>query len=199
MQDNERIKFEEYKKHRISIGITTNGIRKYSGFVPWENTGHAFNMRTPDIYFEESDFHDPTILSRLLSHEVVGCYIFTPQSDYSFLSQFNKLEDLYIEHGQNLRDLSFAQNMNEWFMCYLEDACLENLDDLFLQKEHSTDMHGYCFGLTNCQINDIAAITASSIRLSELIIRGKDSEYEKERWRAVPALKHRYYVIKPKD
>lgn len=196
MHDSERIKFNEYKKSRISIGITSNGIRKISGFIPWETTGHAFNMRTPDIYFEESDFQNPTVLNRLLSFEVIGCYIFTPLSDYSFLSQFDKIEDLYIEHGQNLQDLSFAKNMKEWFMFYLEDSNLENLNDLFLQKDHSTGIHAYCFGLTNCRIKDIDAIAKSSIRLSELIIRGDDSQEEKERWRAVPALKHRYYAIK---
>ena len=147
MDNNERIKFKNYSSKRISIGITENGVRRYSGFIPWESTGHAFNMRTPNIYFEEADLHDSTILNRLELFEVIGCYIFTPLSDYSFLSRFNKIEDLYIEHAQNLRDLSFAQNMNEWFMCYLEDATLENLDDLFMQKAHTTGIHAYCFGL----------------------------------------------------
>lgn len=198
MDNNERIKFENYSNKRISIGITENGVRRHSGFIPWESTGHAFNMRTPNIYFEEADLHDPAILNRLELFEVIGCYIFTPLSDYSFLSRFNKIEDLYIEHAQNMRDLSFAQNMSEWFMCYLEDATLENLDDLFLQKTRATGIHSCCFGLTNCQINDIDAIAASSIRLAELIIRGVDSKSEKARWRAVPALKRRYYAIEPK-
>ena len=74
-------------------------IRKHSGYVPWEHTGHAFNMRTPDIYFVESDFYDSQILSRLEELEVVGCYIFVPLRDYSFLSNFTRLEDLYISHG----------------------------------------------------------------------------------------------------
>lgn len=88
MQKNERIKLDEYNKKRISIGITENGVRRNSGYVPWENTGHAFNMRTPNVYFEESDFSDTHILSRLNELEVIGCYIFAPLKDYSFLSNY---------------------------------------------------------------------------------------------------------------
>lgn len=111
MQDNERIKLDVYEQKRISIGITENGIRRYSGHIPWENTGHAFNMRTPSIYFEESDFYDPLIRSRLNELEVVGCYIFTPLKNYSFLSDFTLIEDLYIAYGHNIRNLSFTQNV----------------------------------------------------------------------------------------
>jgi len=99
MQDSERAKLDAYNRQRISIGITEKGIRKHSGYVPWEHTGHAFNMRTPDIYFVESDFYDSQILSRLEELEVVGCYIFVPLRDYSFLSNFTRLEDLYISPG----------------------------------------------------------------------------------------------------
>lgn len=197
MQYNERIKLDTYEQNRISIGITENGIRRHSGYVPWENTGHAFNMRTPNIYFEESDFYDPFILSRLDELEVIGCYIFTPLKDYSFLSNFTRLEDLYIAHGHNVRSLSFTQNMTEWFMFYLEDAEIDNLEDLFLQKNHTSDLHAYCFGLTNCLVKDPSAISKSSIRLSELIICGKDSETEREKWRNLPSLKHKYYTLKP--
>lgn len=197
MQDNERIKLDMYEQKRISIGITENGIRRYSGYIPWENTGHAFNMRTPSIYFEESDFYDPIIRSRLNELEVIGCYIFTPLKNYSFLSDFTLIEDLYIEHGHNIRNLSFAQNMTEWFMCYLEDAEIDNLDDLFLQKKHTTELRPYCFGLTNCSVKDPSAISKSSIRLSELIICCRDCEHEREKWRNLPSLKHKYYSLKP--
>lgn len=196
MQNNERIKLDTYNKQRISIGITENGVRKNSGFVPWENTGHAFNMRTPNIYFEEADFHDSIILARLEELEVIGCYIFTPLEDYSFLSRFTHLEDIYIAQGHNVRDLSFVRNMTDWFMFYLEDAELDDLNDLFLQPNHTAGIRAYCFGLTNCRVKDISAIAASSIRLSELIICGEDCELEKERWLAIPALKHKYYLLK---
>lgn len=196
MQEYERIKLDAYNKQRISIGITDKGIPKHSGYVPWEHTGHAFNMRTPNIYFEESDFYDPQILSRLEELEVIGCYIFTPLGDYSFLSTFTRLEDLYISHGYNVRNLSFTQNMTEWFMFYLEDAEIDNLEDLFLQTNHSSEFHPYCFGLTNCLVRDPSAISKSPIRLSELIICGKDCESEREKWRSLPALTHKYYVLK---
>lgn len=196
MQDSERAKLDAYNHQRISIGITEKGIRKHSGFVPWEHTGHAFNMLTPNIYFEESDFYDPLILARLAELEVFGCYIFTPLRDYSFLSNFTRLEDLYIAHGHNVRNLSFAKNMTEWFMFYLEDAEIDSLEDLFLQPNHASGIHAYCFGLTNCLVKDPSAISKSSIRLSELIIRGKDCELEREKWRSLPALTHKYYTLK---
>ena len=196
MQDSERIKLDSFHTKRISIGITEGGIRRNSDLIPWENTAHAFNMRIPNIYFEESDFHDPAILTRMDELEVIGCYIFTSLEDYSFLSRFPHIEDLYIARGHNVRDLSFTRNMTEWFMFYLEDAELDDLNDLFLQPNRSSKIHSYCFGLTNCRVKDISAITKSSIRLSELIICGEDCKVEKERWRAVPALKHKYYSIK---
>jgi len=196
MQNSERLKLDAYTHKRISIGITENGIRKSSCPIPWERTGHAFNMRTPDIFFEESDINDPEILSRLDRLEVIGCYIFAPLKEYSFLSRFTHLEDLYIAHGHNVRDLSFAQNLTEWFMFYLEDAEIDHLDDLFLQPNHSSVLHAYCFGLTNCQVKDPSAISKSAIRLSELIICGKDCEQERKKWLSLPALTRKYYVIK---
>ena len=72
----------------------------------------------------------------------------------------------------------------------------ENLDDLFLQPDRVRGIHAYCFGLTNCKVKDIGAIAASGLRLSELIICGPADAQEQARWRAVPALTHRYYVLK---
>ena len=40
------------------------------------------------------------------------------------------------------------------------------------------------------------AIAQSGLRLSELIICGPADAQEQARWRAVPALTHRYYVLK---
>ena len=197
MENSEQMKLDAYDKKHISIGITEDGIRRDSGSIPWEQTGHSFNMRIPNIYFAESDFYDPSILSRLEQLEVIGCYIFTPLEDYAFLSRFTRLQDIYIEQGHNVKNLSFTRNMTEWFMFYLEDAELDHLEDLFLQPNHSSDFHAYCFGLTNCFVKDPSAIAKSSIRLSELIICGKDCASEKEKWRSLPALTRRYYTLKP--
>ena len=196
MKQEERARLDAYPRKRISVGITADGSRVNSGFVPWESTAHAFNMRTPDVYFEEADFSDPVILARLDELEVIGCYIFTPLESYDFLARFSRMKDLHIQKGHNLRSLSFARGMTEWFMFYLEDAELEDLDDLFLQPEHARGIFAYCFGLTNCKVKEIGAIAQSSLRLSELIIRGPANVQEQARWRAVPALKHRYYVLK---
>ena len=196
MRPEERARLDAYTAKRVSIGITADGSRVNAGFVPWESTGHAFNMRTPQLYFEEADFYDPAILARLDALEVIGCYIFAPLESYDFLARFCCLQDLHIEKGHNLRSLAFARGMKEWFMCYLEDAQLENLDDLFLQTEHAGGIHAYCLGLTGCKVKDIGAIAESGLRLSELIICGPADAQEQARWRTVPALTHRYYIRK---
>ena len=196
MQPEERARLDACTGKRISVGITADGSRRCSGRVPWESTGYAFNMRTPDIYFEESDFSDPAVLARLDGLEVVGCYIFTPLESYDFLARFTRVQDLYIQKGHNLRSLAFARGMTGWFMFYLEDAQLDDLDDLFLQPDRVRGIHAYCFGLTNCKVKNIDAIAQSGLRLSELIICGPADAQEQARWRAVPALTHKYYVLK---
>lgn len=193
MVESERRKLQECNQTYIGIGITEGGIPRNAIGVPWAGASHAYNMRTPDIYFEESDLHDPEIMARLRQFRVVGCYIFVPLADYSFLAEFPHMEDVHIQQGSGVADLSFMRHLTHWFMFYLEDAQLENLDDLFLQADRTSTFHSFCLGLYNCRVEDVSAVGRSRLRLCELAIWG-NGEYAK--WKAVPALKYKYYELK---
>ena len=178
----------------IGIGITEGGRPHDAISVPWEATAHAFNMKTPDIYFAPEDMEDEEILTQLRRFKVVGCYIFIGLENYSFLEQFTELKDVHIRYGKKITDLSFMRNMKDWFMFYIEDAQLSNLDPLFESKADGGGIHSYCLGFSNCQIDDVSAIERSGIRPSELLIWDKEDRNKYENSKKVPAHKYRYYV-----
>ena len=180
----------------IGIGITSDGVG-YSMFnIPWESTAHAFNMRTPDIYFAPEDMYDPEIIELLGKYKVIGCYIFTEMEDYSFLEQFTDMQDLHIRYGKNLKNLSFMKNMKEWFMLYIEDAHLDNLDAAFDREEKRCGFYSYCVGFCNCKIEDVSAIAKSGVRLSELLIWNTRKDMDYEKWKGISALTKRCYLLR---
>lgn len=87
--------------------------------IPWESTGQAYNMCTPNVYIAPEDLQDEKIMKTVTSYKVLGCYIFAPLEDYNFLSKFEKLQDLYIANGENIRDLSFMENLTKCRMLFL--------------------------------------------------------------------------------
>ena len=192
MLDSERDKLNHYEHKYLSIGITEGGVPRMSGFVPWDGTCNAFNMRTPNIYFEEEDFQDPEILEALSRFCVFGCYIFTPLKNYDFLAQFTEIEDLFIRYGSAIRDLSFVRNMEELFMLYLEDAHLPDLEPLF-PEGRKYRMANRCLGFYHCQVDDIRALVDSKVYLSELKIWPEKGDPEdKKRWKAARCGRFRY-------
>lgn len=58
MTEQDRQFLREYSKKYISIGITADGRGRRSVWVPWQNTGNAMNMRTPDLYFSPEELLD---------------------------------------------------------------------------------------------------------------------------------------------
>ena len=188
---SEAEKLRSFEGTHISIGITADGSPVKAISVPWERTGSAYNMRIPNVFLEEKDLSTPEIMAALDKFTVIGCYILTALEDYSFLSKFVHLEDVYIRAGENITDLSFMENLTEWFMFYLEDAHLTNLDALLIQKERKSTFHSFCLGLNRCQVDDVSAIERSGIHLSELIVWGPKSHEKK--WH-LPAMTRRYYV-----
>lgn len=188
MTETERSKlFDENCAEYIGIGITPDGIRLGSIPVPWEHTVHAFNMKTPDIYITPEDISDDEIMAEILRHKVVGCYIFAPLEDYSFISRFKDLHDIFICRGENLTDLSFLSELDECFMLYLEDAHLKCLDGILPSRRFHRIRMSWCIGLYNCIVEDVSALKAEDMRISELMVWNTRQDVDFDKWKGIGA------------
>ena len=190
MTESERQFLREYSKKYLSIGITADGKPRRSVWVPWELTGNAMNMRTPDLYFSPEELQDEALWEELKRFHIVGCYIFCPLDDYGFLYRLTELQDLNIYKGGALRDLRFLRTMPEWFQLHVEDAVLENLDDLFPDGPRKGIL-SCCICLSGCQVADLSAL--ENVRLSELVILMPEGTNDKDRWKAVRCGKYTYH------
>ncbi|MBR2719468.1 MAG: hypothetical protein IKB78_09265 [Clostridia bacterium] len=192
MVDSQREKLKTYPHNYLSIGVTAGGEPCRSGWVPWDSMGNAFNMKIPEIYFTPEDLTDEGIWAELSRFHINGCYIFCPLSDYSFLARLPELWCLTIYQGGALRDLGFLRPMEHWFQLHVEDAVLENLDDLFPSGPRR-GIHSYCVCLAGCTVKDISALTQEGIYLSELVILAPEGSNDKARWKAVRCGKYTYH------
>lgn len=192
MIESEREKLFNRGSEYLSIGITEGGKERTVTPIPWEMTVHAHNMKLPDVYLSPEDLEDEEILKTLHGYRVIGCYIYTPLKNYSFLSSFTELRDLNILEAENLCDLDFLLPLRECDMLYLEGARLDNLDPLVAIKKSVKGIFGgfRCLALCDCEIKDISSLYGVSF--SELIIWSKN---EKERWSRIPAGTHKYYEL----
>lgn len=195
MIESQREKLRDYPHKYLSIGITPDGKPRFSGWVPWQSMGNAFNMRTPEIFLSPEDLTDEALWSDLSRLTINGCYIYCPLEDYSFLERLTELQDLNIYKGGALRDLHFLRNMEGWFQLHVEDAVLENLDDLFPNGPRK-GIYSYCVCLSGCTVKDLSALTQEGIYLSELVILAPEGSNDKERWKAVRCGKYTYHEYK---
>lgn len=192
MVESQRQKLREYPHKYLSLGITEGGEPRRSISIPWEYTSNAFNMRTPDIYLSPVDMMDESLWAELGRFHIHGCYIFCPLEDYGFLNRLTELEDLCIRSGGALRSLRFLRNMPDWFHLHVEDAVLEDLDDLYPDGPRK-GVHSVCVCLSGCQVGDISALVHPDIWLSELVILTPQGRNDRERWRAVRCGKYSYW------
>ena len=190
MTESERQFLREYSKKYLSIGITADGKPRRSVWVPWELTGNAMNMRTPDLYFSPEELQDEALWEELKRFHIVGCYIFCPLDDYGFLYRLTALQDLNIYKGGALRDLRFLRTMPEWFQLHVEDAVLTDLNDLFPDGPRKGIL-SCCICLSGCQVADLSAL--ENVRLSELVILMPEGTNDKDRWKAVRCGKYTYH------
>jgi len=154
----------------MSIAVNSDGAPVSGGSVPWERTVSAFNMKTPKLTVSAADLQDGPVLDALKRCILVGCYIFVPLPDYSFISGFREICDLYILHGESMRDLSFLRGLDELFMFYLEGASLPDLRPLIDVCNGGNSAPGKCFGFCNCDIADTSSLSEIGFVLSELLI-----------------------------
>ena len=190
MTESQRQFLREYSKKYLSIGITADGKPRRSVWVPWELTGNAMNMRTPDLYFSPEELQDEALWEELKRFHIVGCYIFCPLDDYGFLYRLTELQDLNIYKGGALRDLRFLRTMPEWFQLHVEDAVLTDLNDLFPDGPRKGIL-SCCICLSGCQVADLSAL--ENVRLSELVILMPEGTNDKDRWKAVRCGKYTYH------
>lgn len=198
---------KEYKNQYLSIGITQDGARQGAISVPWESTGHAFNMKLPDLYFTPEDIKNQEVIDELLYHKVVGCYIFTPLEDYSFLRNFKNLWDLSISEGENLRDLSFLGELNECGMLYLHKAHLDDLEEVYSSarrnKKNFFTAAMRCVALDDCIVEDYGTLFDGELRFSEFIVFQRENSDEGKKLKMgekpFPANTFRYYEFKVKE
>ena len=195
MTEADRQFLRNYSKKYLSIGITADGQSRRSVWVPWDGTANAMNMRTPDLYFAPDELRDEDLWAELQRFHIVGCYIFCPLEDYGFLNRLTELQDLNIYKGGALRNLSFLRQMPEWFQLHVEDAVLENLEDLFPEGPRK-GVHSYCVCLSGCTVADHSALTREGIRLSELVILMPQGSNARDRWTDVRCGKYRYFEYK---
>lgn len=177
----------------FGIGITQSGEPYGPIAVPWDSMASAFNMKTPQVYLSPEDIKNPEIFAILKNSQVVGCYIFDPLEDYSFIAEFTELRDVFIMCGGNITDISFMKNLKEWFMFYIEDAHLQNLEPLFPTQEKRAGIFPYCVGFGGCEIEDISALETPEIYLSELIVICPKGANERERWQNIRCGDFGYY------
>ena len=184
MLESERIKLKEAAKlgDYMSIAINKEGEPVHGGFVPWNNTASAFNMRTPKVTLAADDFQVPEIMQDLKKCRLAGLYIFTPLENYDFVSEFKHLQDLFIRKGENIRSLSFIRDMPELFMFYLENAELANLNSLIMNFNHGERLPGKCMGFYYCKVEDTSALKEVDFVTSELLIWPVEGD-SKERWK----------------
>jgi hypothetical protein len=168
----------------MSIAINENGEHVTRGFVPWERTTSAFNMRTPKITLAASDLQNDSIMEALNKCRMIGCYIFTPLTDYSFISGFTELMDLFILCGENIQDLSFVRDLPELFMFYLEDASLPDVKPLTDAFDKGDRIPGKCIGFYHCDVADTSALAEADFIISELLIWPVAGDTA-ERWKPV--------------
>ena len=195
MLDTQREKLRSYPNKYLSIGITADGSPRSSGWIPWDSTANAFNMRTPQVFLSPGDLTDEALWTELSRFHIHGCYIYCPLTDYSFLERLPGLQDITIHKGGALRDLRFLRKMEDWFQLHVEDALLENLEDLFPDGPRK-GIHSYCVCLSGCTVKDLSALTQPGIRLSELVILAPQGSNDRERWKAVRCGKYTYHEYK---
>lgn len=195
---SEREKLRNKDSEYLSIGITSGGFPRMSIGIPWVATVHAYNMRTPDVYLSPEDLQDEELMRVFESYKVIGCYIWAPLDDYSFLARFKELQDINIKNGDAITNLVFLSELYECRMLYLQNAKLKNLDVIVDAKKNSTAMFGClrCIGLDNCVVEELSVFETEKVHFSEFLIWMPEGSNERARWNVVSAGTRRYYEFK---
>ena len=197
MLHTEREKLFSGDGNFISLGITKDGKPMDAISVPWESTANAFSMRLPSVYITPDDLYDEDIMQKILSMQVVGCYVFTALFDYSFISNFKGLTDLNIYNGKRIENLDFLLPLENCRLFFLDGATLENIDPILDVKKGKGGIFQpfTCVGLHCCRVDDISRFSDEKHSFTEFIVWGNADKEEKKRWRTICTHTYRYYEV----
>lgn len=192
MLNTERAKLTELSY--ISLGISEGGIPHGTTPIPWESTAHAFNMKLPNVYVSPEDIEDGALMEEIFKKEVIGCYIYTPLADYSFLEKLSHIRDLNIYKASSLKNIDFLRALTECSMLTLEGARLENLNAIIDVKKHHRSIFGIynCVALIDCTVSDLSSFVGSGVSFSEFLVFMPKGAGERERWSVISASKRIY-------
>lgn len=182
-------KLENRSSEWLSIGLTADGKPRGSIPVPWYSDTQAYNMKLPDVYLAPEDCLDGGLLAELEKRRVIGCYVFCPLPDYSWLARFPELMDLSISCGEGVKNTEFLSALPELRMLFLEGASLPDLDRLFETRRRNFR----CLALYDCRVESLESLVNYTGFLSEIIIANPRDRDERERWKPVRCGKVRYY------
>lgn len=187
-------KLFSYTGKYISIGITETGEAYGRYPVPWASTANAYNMKLPDVYLAKEDLSDESIMSKVAEFCVLGCYIFCPLEDYSFLGNFPTLMDINIHEAYHLMDLSFLKNIHGCVLLFIAKAHLKDLDDILVQRNRHCFTNPKNLALYDCVVDSIDTLIAADCYIHELIICNPKARNERSRWKKIRNAK--YYDMK---
>ena len=198
MTDEQRRILADYKSEYLSIGINADGEAYGVIGIPWAHTANAHNMKLPDVYITPDDLEDESVMQMILEHKVIGCYIWVPLEDYSFIARFTEIRDVTIHCGDSIRNLDFLKDCHECILLYLENAKLENIDVILdlNQKKNSPFGGLFCVALFNCEIKDNSRFKQERFRFAEFLIYEYEGKNEREKWRNDVINSFRYYEVK---
>lgn len=155
-------------------------------------------MKIPDVYIAPEDLQDSSVVGKLESLQVIGCYIWVPLIDYSFLLRLPHVRDLNIMYGDAIENLDFLRELKECSMFFLKNARIKNLDVILDMKQagNFSIFGGFrCVGLYNCLVEDLSRFEKEKHSFSEFLIWNIKQRNEREKWKVVSASTWRYYEI----
>ncbi len=181
----------------VSIGIEAETCNRSLNWVPWQSMADAFNMKTPTVYLTPEDLEDPEFWTLIDGMTVAGFYAYAPLKDYTVISRFPELMDLYLEHGDAVWDLDFLRPLTDLRMFYVENACLSDLEVLLDLQDKFLGLS--CVGLWNCRVEDLSDFARRKHWFSEFLVWMPEEAKEQERWKGINAGTLAYFEYKEQE
>ena len=141
-------------------------------------------MKIPKVTITAEDLKSEAVMNYLKKCRLIGLYCFTPLDDYEFIAEFPAIRDLFIRYGDNIRSLSFARNLPDLYMIYLENARLDDLQPLidnFNGKDKEKILPAVCMAFYHCHVSDTSGLQESDFITGELLVWPVEGD-KKERW-----------------
>ncbi|MBR2523294.1 MAG: hypothetical protein IKE53_02505 [Clostridiales bacterium] len=152
-----------------SIEVVTDKKKKANDIYrfPWKYDGPCMNFQVPD------ETLTPEEATAASDHLDVRTIVTSDDlSDYSFISRFKNLEQLYIYKGKNITDISFIGDLVFLSQIVIVSSNVESLEPLqkLIEKKKNTLIPYGIEGICIQSDNDLAMDKPHGIHIGELII-----------------------------